>query len=262
MLEAVRSRMSATHLDRRSFLKSGGSLVVAFSLRIGVAAAADFAPIQPNQLDSWIAIAEDGMVTAFTGRIDMGTGTQTVYCQAIAEELNIPVQSVSVVMGDTARTPEQGKSTASDSVTLNLKPMRQAAAEARGVLLDLAAEKLGVPREQLSTAGGAAFVKGQPGKKATYGQLIGGRRFLRALVIKGEGQSTDIIGKEALRARGEFTVIGKPVQRVDIPAKVRGEFRFVHDVMMDGMAHGAVVLPPAVGARLVSVEGPHELCPD
>jgi nicotinate dehydrogenase subunit B len=258
MLQEVRPWMSAAHLDRRCFLKSGGSLVVAFSLRIGLAAAADFSPVPANQLDSWIAIVDDGKVTAFTGRIDMGTGTQTVYCQAIAEELDIPVQSVSVVMGDTARTPEQGKSTASDSVTLNLKPMRQAAAEARGVLLDLAAEKLGVPRDRLSTADGAAFVKGQPGKKATYGQLIGGRRFLRELVIKGEGQSTDIIGKEPLKARGEFTVIGKPVQRVDIPAKVRGEFRFVHDVTVDGMAHGAVVLPPAVGARLVSVEGPHQ----
>jgi nicotinate dehydrogenase subunit B len=261
MLQDARPWMSAAHLDRRCFLKSGGSLVVAFGLRTSLAAAADFAPVPANQLDSWITIAEDGKVTAFTGRIDMGTGTQTVYCQAIAEELDIPVHSVSVVMGDTARTPEQGKSTASDSVTLNLKPMRQAAAEARGVLLNLAAEKLGVPREQLATADGAAFVKGQPNKKATYGQLIGGRRFLRELVIKGEAQSTEIIGNEVLKARGDFTVIGKPVQRVDIPAKVRGEFKFVHDVTVDGMIHGAVVLPPAAGARLVSLEQPREPVP-
>jgi nicotinate dehydrogenase subunit B len=261
MLQEARPWMGAAHLDRRCFLKSGGSLVVAFGLRTSLAAAADFAPVPANQLDSWIAIAEDGKVTAFTGRIDMGTGTQTVYCQAIAEELDIPVHSVSVVMGDTARTPEQGKSTASDSVTLNLKPMRQAAAEARGVLLNPAAEKLGVPREQLATADGAAFVKGQPNKKATYGQLIGGRRFLRELVIKGEAQSTEIIGNEVLKARGDFTVIGKPVQRVDIPAKVRGEFKFVHDVTVDGMVHGAVVLPPAVGARLVSLEQPREPVP-
>jgi hypothetical protein len=109
--------IGAANLDRRSFLKCGGSLVVAFSLRMGVAAAADFAPVPTNELDSWIAIAEDGAVTAFTGRIDLGTGTQTVYCQAIAEELDIPVESVSVVMGDTALTPEQGKSTASNSVS-------------------------------------------------------------------------------------------------------------------------------------------------
>jgi CO/xanthine dehydrogenase Mo-binding subunit len=206
MLQDARPWISAAHLDRRCFLKSGGSLVLAFGLRTSLAAAADFVPVPANQLDSWIAIAENGKVTAFTGRIDMGTGTQTVYCQAIAEELDIPVHSVSVVMGDTARTPEQGKSTASDSVTLNLKPMRQAAAEARGVLLNLAAEKLGVPREQLATADGAAFVKGQPNKKATYGQLIGGRMFLRELVIKGEAQSTEIIGNEVLKARGDFTV--------------------------------------------------------
>src|SRR6516165_483974 len=261
MFDEGKPRMSAAHLDRRSFLKSGGSLVVAFSFRMGVAAATDFRSVLANELDSWIAIAEDGKVTAFTGRIDMGTGTQTVYCQAIAEELDIPVESVSVVLGDTALTPEQGKSTASDSVTLNLKPMRQAAAEARGVLLNLAVKKLGVPREQLATADGAAFVKGQPNKKATYGQLIGGRRFLRKLVIKGEAQSTEIIGNEVLKTRGDFTVIGKPIQRVDIPAKVRGEFKFVHDVTVDGMAHGSVVLPPAVGARLVSLEQPREPVP-
>src|SRR6516225_4373982 len=184
---------SAVHLDRRSFLKSGGSLVVAFSFRMGVAAATDFRSVLANELDSWIAIAEDGKVTAFTGRIDMGTGTQTVYCQAIAEELDIPVESVSVVLGDTALTPEQGKSTASDSVSLNLKPMRQAAAEARGVLLNLAAEKLGVPRHQLLTADGEIFVRGHPDNKVTYGQLIGGRKFLRELAIKGQGHLADII---------------------------------------------------------------------
>src|SRR6516165_12455980 len=177
MFREEKAWMSAPHLDRRSVLKAGGSLVVAFGVRMDIAAAADFAPVPANELDSWIAITEDGKVTAFTGRVDIGTGTQTVYCQAIAEELDVPVPSVSVIMGDTAVTPEQGKSTASDSVTLNLKPMRQAAAEARGVLLNLAAEKLGVPREQLATADGAAFVKGQPNKKATYGQLIGGRSF-------------------------------------------------------------------------------------
>jgi CO/xanthine dehydrogenase Mo-binding subunit len=164
-------------------------------------------------------------------------------------------------MGDTARTPEQGKSTASNSVSLNLKPMRHAAAEARGVLLDLAAESLDVPRDQLSTEDGAVFVKGQSSKKVTYGQLIGGRSFLRKLTIKGEGLFTDIIGKEPLKARGDFTVIGKPVQRVDIPAKVRGELKFVHDVTVPGMVHGALILPPAVGARLVSVEQPREPVP-
>jgi CO/xanthine dehydrogenase Mo-binding subunit len=261
MVHEGKAWMGVAHLDRRSFLKSGGSLVVAFALPMVSATAADFAPVPASELDSWIAIAEDGQVTAFTGRIDIGTGTQTVYCQAIAEELDIPVESVSVVMGDTARTPEQGKSTASNSVSLNLKPMRQAAAEARGVLLDLAAEKLDVPRDRLSTADGAVFVKGQPNRKATYGELIGGRRFLRKLAIKGQGLNTDIIGKEPLKARGDFTVIGKPVQRVDIPAKVRGEFKFVHDVTVDGMVHGAVVLPPAVGARLVSIEPPREPIP-
>jgi nicotinate dehydrogenase subunit B len=258
MFHDAKPSMSVPDLDRRFFLTLGGSLLVTLGFRMDVAAAAEFAPVPANQLDSWIAIAEDGTVTAFTGRVDIGTGTQTVYCQAIAEELDVPVQTVSVVMGDTARTPEQGKSTASNSVTLNLKPMRQAAAEARGVLLDLAAEKLAIPRDQLSTADGAAFAKGQPDKKMTYGQLIGGQRLVRQLMIKGEAQFTDIIGEAPLKARGDFNVIGKPVRRVDVPAKVRGDFKFVHDVKVDGMVHGVVVLPPAVGARLISVEQPRE----
>jgi hypothetical protein len=84
MLQDARPWISAADLDRRCFLKSGGSLVLAFGLRTSLAAAADFVPVPTNQLDSWIAIAESCKVTAFTGRIDMGTGTQTVYCQAIA----------------------------------------------------------------------------------------------------------------------------------------------------------------------------------
>jgi CO/xanthine dehydrogenase Mo-binding subunit len=254
MFREEKAWMKAPHPDRRSFLKAGGSLVIAFGVRMDIAAAADFAPVPANELDSWIALAEDGKVTAFTGRVDIGTGTQTVYCQAIAEELDIPVPSVSVIMGDTALTPEQGKSTASDSVSLNLSPMRHAAAEARGVLLDLAAEKFGVPRDQLLTVDGEVFVKGHSNNKVSYGRLIGGRKFLRELTIKGQGHLTDIIGKEPLKARHAFRVIGKPVQRVDIPAKVRGDFKFVHDVTVDGMVHGAVVLPPAVGARLVSLD--------
>jgi nicotinate dehydrogenase subunit B len=101
----------------------------------------------------------------------------------------------------------------------------------------------------------------QPYRKATYGQLIGGRKFLRGLAIKGEGHSTDILGREPLKARADLTVIGTTVPRVDVPAKVRGEFKFVHDIVVDGMLHGAVLLPPAVGARLISVEQPRQSVP-
>src|SRR4051794_34751380 len=122
--------MAATMMDRRSLLKAGGALIVAFGLPLPrPAGAASFAGVAPEQLDSWLAVDQQGRVTVFTGRIDMGTGVETVFAQAVAEELDAPIGSVRVVMGDTALTPEQGKSTAARNLILNLPPMRQAAAE-------------------------------------------------------------------------------------------------------------------------------------
>ncbi|MDB5409984.1 MAG: molybdopterin-binding domain of aldehyde dehydrogenase family protein [Rhodospirillales bacterium] len=232
--------------------------MVAFGLPMsipGKAHAAAFEAIAPEQLDSWLAVAEDGSVTAFTGRIDMGTGVETVYTQAVAEELDVPVSAVKFVMGDTARTPEQGKSTASNSVMLNLPPMRQAAAEARLTLLELASAKLGVPVQDLTVKDGVVSVRSNPGQSVKYGDLIGGKRFNITVGIKGSGITTQLLGRATLKDPKEFKVLGTSVPRVDIPSKVRGEFKYIHDVTVEGMVHGAVVLPPERGAKLVSVDG-------
>jgi nicotinate dehydrogenase subunit B len=245
-------------LGRRSFLKAGGAIVVAFSLPMGIAGkahAGTFAAVAPEQLDSWLAVAEDGSVTAFTGRIDMGTGVETVYTQAIAEELDVPVSAVKFVMGDTARTPEQGKSTASNSVMFNLPPMRQAAAEARLVLLELASAKLGVPVQDLTVKDGVVSARSNPGKSVKYSELIGGKRFNITVGTKDSGIKTQLVGRAKLKDPKDFKVLGTSVPRVDIPAKVRGEFKYIHDVTVDGMVHGTVVLPPERGAKLVSVDG-------
>lgn len=244
-------------LRRRGFLKAGGALVVAFCLPSAGSCAQTgetFAKVPPEQLDSWLAIAQDGSVTAFTGRIDMGTGVQTVFVQAVAEELDVPVSAVTFILGDTARTPEQGKSTASNNIARNLPPLRQAAAEARLKLLELASAKFGVPVAALTARDGVISVRG--GKPSIgYGELIGGGRFDVTLGVKGTGNQTKLIGRAPLKKPKDFRVLGKPVQRVDIPAKVRGEWQYVHDVVVDGMLHGTVVLPPARGMKLVSVDG-------
>jgi len=227
-------------LSRRGFLKAGGALVVTFCLPLGVSAAAPgvtFAEVPREQLDSWIAVAEDGSVTAYTGRIDMGTGVETVFTQAVAEELDVSVSAVTFVMGDTVRGPEQGKSTASNNIALNLPPMRQAG-----------------PVQALRVENGVISVPGD-GRSITYGDLIGGRRFNIRLGVKGEGNKTQLIGRARLKDPKEFKVLGTSVPRVDIPAKVRGTFKYVHDIVVDRMAHGTVVLPPARGMKLASVNG-------
>jgi CO/xanthine dehydrogenase Mo-binding subunit len=244
-------------LKRRGFLKAGGALVVAFCLPLTGSCAESgetFPKVPPEQLDSWLAIGQDGSVTAFTGRIDMGTGVQTVFAQAVAEELDVNVNAVTVILGDTARTPEQGKSTASNNIARNLPPMRQAAAEARMTLLGLAAEKFGAPAQNLTVSDGIVSMPGS-GRTLSYGELIGGGRFNVTLGVKGSGNQTKLIGHAPLKSPKHFKVLGKSVPRVDIPAKVRGEWKYVHDVVVDGMLHGTVVLPPARGMKLVSVDG-------
>lgn len=246
-----------TSPGRRGFLKAGGALVVTFcfpAINGETANVQTFKKVPPEQLDSWIAVAQDGSVTAFTGRIDMGTGVETVFVQAVAEELDVPVSAVKFILGDTARTPDQGKSTASNNIARNLPPMRQAAAEARLGLLELAASRFDVQLHRLSVTDGVIRVIGDD-RRISYGELIGGKRFDIKLDVKGEGNQRQLFGRAKMKDPNSFKILGKSVQRVDIPAKVRGEHKYVHDVVVDGMLHGTVVLPPARGMKLVAVDG-------
>jgi CO/xanthine dehydrogenase Mo-binding subunit len=244
------------HASRRGFLKSGGALIISFALpSFSTAAHAEFATIAPQQLDSWLAIGSDGNVTAYTGRVDIGTGVETVFTQAIAEELDVAFDKVKFVLGDTARTPEQGKSTASNAVSYNVPPLRQAAAEARLTLLQLASKQLDVDPKDLVTAGGIVQVASDPSRRISYGQLIGDKRFNVTLGVKGEGNKLGLTGHAKVKDPSQFKLLGKPIPRVDIPAKVYGTFSFVQDITVEGMLHGTVILPPAVGAKLLSVDG-------
>ena len=127
-------------------------------------------------------IDASGKVTAFSGRVDQGQGKETAYAQTIAEELDVPFDAITMVMGDTARGPNQGKSTATNGITTGLPPVRNAAAQARQTLLGLASAQLGVPVAQLSVSAG---VVSGGGKSVTYGQLIGGKRFNVTMPVTG-----------------------------------------------------------------------------
>src|SRR6185312_17487338 len=164
----------AMRASRREFLKTSGALIVGFStgnLRAQ-------GPIQGspplNQLDSWIAIAADGSVTAYSGKEELGQGISTAQQQLVAEELSVPFNRVKLIYCDTALTPDQAHTSGSQSHPANFNQgnLAQAGATAREALFKLASQRLGVPVEQLTAANGVISVKGNPSKKVTYGQLV------------------------------------------------------------------------------------------
>ena len=238
--------------SRRNFLKSSGALIVGFSGGFSARPAGAQIPQGPtpgapplNQLDSWIAIAADGSVTAYSGKEELGQGIATAQTQLVAEELSVRFERVNLIYCDTALTPDQAYTSGSQShpANFNRSNLAQAAATARETLLRLGSQRLGVPVDQLAAADGAISVKGDPSKQVTYGQLIEGSKFNLALNSNAKRKNPR-----------EWTVLGKPVKRPDMPALVTGQFEFVHNVRLPGMLHGKVVRPPAVGATVVSVD--------
>ena len=251
-------------LTRRDFLERSGALVVSFSMagiadRLGFANRSGFADgiglapgaiaaqggDTPQTLDSWIAIGNDGMVTAFTGRADMGQGMATVQAQVIAEELSVPMNRVHLVSCDTARTPDQGTSSGSQGhpVNFNHANLAQAGATAREALFGAAAGRLGVPVDQLTVADGVISAATDPSKKIAYGDLIGGKRW-----------NLTISRTAKRKPAAEWTVLGTSVPRTEMVDLVTGRFEFVHNVRVSGMLHGRVVRPPTVGATVASVD--------
>ncbi len=237
-------------LSRRGFLKGAGALIVSFS--VGGARkleAQDAGPIQrvtaPAQVDSWIAIAQDDTITAYSGKCDFGQGFRTVQHQLVAEELRVPLDRVTLIYCDTALTPDQGVTSGSQSHIAEFGPngLRQALATAREALFRMAADKFQVSMDELTVADGVISSKSDPTRQMSYGQLIGGKQFNLTL-------STKAVPIDP----SQYTVLGTSLPRYDIPAKVTGQYQYVQHVRVPGMLHGKVVRPPAVGAKVISVD--------
>jgi CO/xanthine dehydrogenase Mo-binding subunit len=238
---------------RRDFLKTTGILAVGFSLsRIGSLEAAArgataIVPPAANQLDSWLVVAADGSVTVFSGKVELGTGVSTALRQIVAEELDVAFDRITWVQGDSDRTVDQGSTVGSQTIKRGGAQLRLAAAEARTALLELASAKLGVGVESLVVANGVVSAKGGGGgatdRRVTFGELIGGKRFERV-----------VSGKAKTKSASEYTIVGKPVPRAELPAKMTGRHVYVHDVKVDGMLHARVVRPASIGATLLSVD--------
>jgi nicotinate dehydrogenase subunit B len=236
------------HASRRDIIKGSGALIVSFTFPTRMddafaqgAAAQAAKTVDPKDVDAYLAIDADGVVTVYSGKVDLGTGVATALPQIVADELDVPLGRIKLVQGDTALTPDQGTTWGSLTIQSGGIQLRQAAATARGALLDEAAKKLGVRKDELTVDNGVISAKS--GKKVNYGELVGGKTFALKLDPKAPQKKPD-----------SYRIVGKPVPRVDIPAKITGRFTYMQDVRIPGMLHGRVVRPNAMGARLESVD--------
>ena len=240
-------------LSHRALLKRGGAIVVSFGLsaalpRRGLAQAllgseTDLGkPLDLREVDSFLAIHGDGSVTVFTGKVDLGTGLRIAIRQMAAEELGIAVDRIALVEGDTALTPDQGPTGGSSGITRGGVQIRQAAATAGQALRALAAERLKLPAGELVLADGEVR-SAAGGEGIGIGALVGGRR----LALK-------LDAKAPLKDPRRYTLVGRPLPRPDVPAKVTGRHVYVHDFALPGMLHGRAIRPPAIGARLIAVD--------
>jgi isoquinoline 1-oxidoreductase len=238
---------------RRAFLKvMGGGLVVAFVTRdlfgaprtMGVplpGAAAD-GDVPPEGIGAWIQIAEDGAVTVYTGKVEIGQGIRTSLAQAVAEELRVPVDGIRLVMGDTELTPYDRGTFGSRSTPQMGTQLRRAAAAARGVLVGLAAERWAVAPDGLQAEGGRV-VERRSGRSVGYGELTAGRALTETV-----RDDLPLVPPERWR------VAGDSLPRVTGRDAVTGRLRYPSDVSLPGMLVGRVLRAPAVGARLAGVD--------
>jgi nicotinate dehydrogenase subunit B len=231
-------------INRRLLLQGTGALIVTFSLmarRGETKAVAEAKTVSPERVDGFLAVGADGQVTVYSGKVELGTGVQTALTQIVAEELDVPMSRVTVIQGDTTLTPDQGPTTGSLSVQSGGIQLRRAAATARRALLQEAAARLGHDASTLRIRDGV--VMAASGETLPIGKLVGGTTL--ALELDKDAPQ---------KAPADYTIVGKPMPRLDIPGKVNGRFAFMQDFELPGMLHGRVVRPTGFGASLVSYD--------
>jgi nicotinate dehydrogenase subunit B len=238
--------MSGPMLTRRTFAGAAGALVVAFSLapRALRAAAPPGLPesLAGNpMLDAWLRIDTDGRVTVLTGKVELGQGALTALAQIAAEELDVPLATVRMIAGDTASTPDEAYTAGSKSIETSGGALRLAGAEARAILIQRAARRLGIEPRRLTTADGRVIAP--DGRALPYGPLAAEGGFRR-----------EVDGSQAPKRPADYTLVGRSIPRLDIPAKVTGGASFVQDLRLPGMLHGRILRPPRYGARLAAVD--------
>jgi CO/xanthine dehydrogenase Mo-binding subunit len=239
------SAIIETNMNRRGFLKRSGAIIVGFSLLPAVMAQSQPAALpgslQNNRmLDGWLRINADGTVTVFTGKVELGQGILTALAQVAADELDVNYERIEMISADTSRSPNEGMTAGSQSVEQSGTALHYAAAEARDILLQAAAARLGVAADQLSVSDG--IVSGGGGK-TSYWELAQNANLRR-----------EASGRIKPKPAARRNVIGKAIARRDIPKKVRGEPAYVQDMRLPAMVFGRVVRPPSRRATLETLD--------
>lgn len=233
-------------LDRREFLKNlGGGIIIVFSIsQMGFLTACK--PRKGKELpefNAYLRVKEDGRVDCYSGKIEMGQGANTSLAQVLADELEISIDKVDMIMGDTELCPHDDGTWGSMTTRFHDPLIRAAAAEAREVLKKLASEKLGIPVEQLKAENGVIFSESDSNKTVTYAELTKGQKIIQT-----------ISEKPVLKKPGDFKVIGNSHLRIDAVQKVTGKALYTADIQLPGMLYAKIVRPPAHGSKLISVD--------
>jgi isoquinoline 1-oxidoreductase len=200
-------------------------------------------PVEDLNFNAYLRVKENGRVDCYTGKIEMGQGVITSLAMVLAEELEISVYSVDMIMGDTELCPYDAGTWGSLTTRFTDPPLRAAAAEAREVLLGLAAGRFGIPKDQLEVKEGIIYVKNDPTKKVSYAELTKGQKIVKSLEQKPE-----------IKKAKDFKLIGKPVISLDAEAKVTGKAKYTGDIKLPGMVYASIVRPEALGSKKLEID--------
>ena len=239
---ATRSRISRRDLVKSGVLTIGFALAGVPGLRQAAAQGAGARVLDVKEVDAFLAVNGDNTVTLYCGKVDLGTGLRIAMRQIVAEELGVPVTRINLIEGDTALTPDQGRTSGSNGIQRGGVQIRQASATARKALIEMAAKKLNAKPDDLAVVDGEVRRK-SGGAGVKFSDLIAGNRF-----------NVKLDPNAPLKDPRTYTIVGKPLQRPDVPAKVDGSFVYIHDFAVPGMLHARVIRPPAIGAELRSVD--------
>jgi CO/xanthine dehydrogenase Mo-binding subunit len=240
-------------ISRRELLK-GGAFVVSFSIlgpleKAFGQATAHIDPygnpdyLDPRNLDSWVAVREDGTVIVQTGKVDLGTGIETALAQIAADELDVPFDRIRMQMGDTAKTVDEGRTAGSNTIQAAGQHLRQATAVARVELLKMASTRLDVPVERLTVKDGIVSDTADPTKSVSYMALVGGKKFNITMPVTGQQGGLQIAPAVKPKKYTDYKVVGTSVPRVDLPRKLTAAYPYIADVRVPGMLHGRVIRP-------------------
>jgi CO/xanthine dehydrogenase Mo-binding subunit len=232
--------------SRRNFIKTTGCLTIGFCFGVpaGRSAVATAGGLQENpHINAWIEVLAEGRVRVLTGKMELGQGIRTAVAQVAAEELNMQMSEVDVLLAETGRTPNEGYTAGSDSIESSAMSIRYAAATARQKLLELASRKMNVPLSELNLADGKVSLQKGGSGAVTFAELLDGKQL-----------TDEVLLTVSLKAKDKYQLVGKAIPREDIHRMVSGEPVYVQNLRFPGMLHARVVRPPSYGAKLLQVD--------